>query len=76
MTRWDGPHVVRMPPPPPEYKSPLPPLTGASPQAQLLVDRFRPRYDRAVAHARVFRAAPATCYQARTAHSRPVRQLH
>ncbi len=30
----------------------------------LLMDRFLPRYDLAVVHARVFRASPAECYRA------------
>ena len=37
---------------------------GAAETSQLLIDRFLPRWDLAVAHAGVFRAPPQACYQA------------
>jgi hypothetical protein len=40
------------------------PAPAAPPAPGLLLDRYLPRYDLAVAHAEVFRAPPAACYRA------------
>jgi hypothetical protein len=45
----------------PEAVAPDP---GQAPDSMLMIDRFLPRYDFAVVHARVFRARPEMCYPA------------
>ena len=51
------------PPPPPPEQSSTPPA-GKAADSGLLMDQFLPRYDFAVVHADVLRAAPARCYGA------------